>query len=115
MIIRKDECRNETREHMRGGAGEVCIRHFTDRDGLYGKGRMFSHILLKPGCEVGKHDHHNEEEIFVFIKGSAVYDDNGTEYNVHEGDIAFCKDGEYHRVINNTDEDCEMIALILDK
>lgn len=115
MITRKEECKSETREHMRGGAGEVCITHFTDRDGLYGKGRMFSKILLKPGCEVGNHDHHNEEEIFFIIKGQGTYNDNGVLSVVKEGDITFCQDGESHGLINDTDSDLEMVALILDK
>ena len=115
MIIKSEERKSETREHMRGGAGEVVITHYTDREGLYDKGRMLAHILLKPGCEVGYHDHQNEEEIFIVVKGEAVYNDNGVETVIKVGDSTYCRHGENHGVINKSDEDCELVALILDK
>lgn len=115
MITKYEELKTETREHMRDGAGEVVITHFTDRKGLYGKGRMLAKILLKPGCEVGYHDHQNEEEIFIITKGQAVYNDNGVKTVVKPGDVTFCRHGENHGIINESDADCEMVALILDK
>ena len=45
--------------------------------------------------------------------GRAIYNDDGTEYEVGAGDVMICEDGHGHAIRNVTEEDCEFTALIV--
>ncbi len=47
------------------------------------------------------------------MKGSGLYNDNGTPVRVYPGDTAVCNDGELHGLVNDGEEPLEFIALIL--
>ena len=99
---------------IRGGNGEAEMHKILNNtEELYGKGRMFNHLILAPGYSIGEHRHEGDNEIFYFLKGSGVYNDNGTPVRVFPGDTAICNDGELHSLVNDGDEPLEFIALIL--
>ena len=102
-------------EHMRGGAGYVLAKRIlNDPDEMYKKGRLFNHMTLDPGCEVGLHMHDGDGETYYILKGRGkYYDGKDKTVEVGPGDIMFCGDGEYHGMINDGDEPIEFIALIL--
>ncbi|MDO4519329.1 MAG: cupin domain-containing protein [Eubacteriales bacterium] len=114
MIRKAENCTKEYREHMRDGAGTVEITNFIgSAEELNNKGRLFSKITLKPGCGIGYHVHENESELFYIIKGNAIYNDNGTEVPVSEGDVTICPPGSGHCISNPSEEVVELVALIL--
>ena len=113
MIRHNDEFKVEIREHMRGGAGQVVVTNFVDKEELHNNARLFGQITLEPGCEIGVHEHNGESEIFFFEEGSGIYIDNGTELNIKAGDVAICGPGESHGVINNTESTLKFVALIV--
>ena len=99
---------------LRNGNGEVEMRKILNDAGeLYGKGRMFNHMILAPGRSIGEHTHEGDNEIFYFLRGSGTYNDNGSPVRVFPGDTAVCNDGECHSLVNDGDEPLEFIALIL--
>ena len=99
---------------IRNGNGEAEMRKIlNDVDELYGKGRLFNHMVLAPGRSIGEHTHVGDNEIFYFLKGSGTYNDNGNCVSVYPGDTAVCNDGELHGLVNDGDEPLEFIALIL--
>ena len=99
---------------IRGGNGEAEMRKITEGEGeLYGKGRMFNHMILAPGKSIGEHTHTGDNEIFYFLSGTGTYNDNGTKVTVHPGDTTICNDGELHGLVNDGTEPLEFIALIL--
>ncbi len=103
---RRDVC-------VQGGRGLVHIKELTDRDGLYGHGRMFAHVTLDPGCSIGDHDHHHETEFYYIVSGEGVFHDDDTEVIVRAGDICATGYGHRHGMENRTDAPLEMIALIV--
>jgi len=103
---RKDAC-------IRDGKGLVHMKELTDKEGLYGHGRLFAHLVLDPGCSIGYHDHHHETEFYYILKGEGVFNDNGTEVIVHGGDICATGYGEGHSLENKSDTPVELIALIV--
>ena len=114
MIRRKDECKIEYREHMRGGDGTAKVTSFiTGADELCGKGRVFSRITLEPGCSIGYHVHEGDIEFFYILTGTGVYSDNGELVTVHAGDVAICEEGHGHSMSNQSNEVLEMIALVV--
>ena len=99
---------------IRGGKGEAEMHKILNNaEELYGKGRMFNHMILAPGNSIGEHRHEGDNEIFYFLKGSGLYNDNGNTVRVRPGDTAVCSNGEFHSLINDGAEPLEFIALIL--
>lgn len=114
MIRKQDELKVEYREHMRDGAGTVQLTHFINGAAeLYDKGRLFAKITLQPGCGIGYHVHEADSEIFYILKGTAQYNDNGTDTVVKAGDVTICKKGEGHAIHNATDEVVEVVAVVV--
>ncbi len=99
---------------IRNGNGEAEMHKILNGpDEFYGKGRMFNHMILAPGRSIGEHRHEGDNEIFYFLKGSGLYNDNGKAVRVRPGDTAVCNDGELHSLVNDGEEPLEFIALIL--
>ena len=99
---------------IRNGNGDAELRKILNgTEELYGKGRMFNHMVLAPGRSIGEHTHEGDNEIFYFIKGSGLYNDNGNPVRVYPGDTAICNNGELHSLVNDGEEPLEFIALIL--
>ena len=97
-----------------GGAGEVESRMILrGAPEMLGKGRMFNHVVLRPGCEIGPHVHHGDCETYYFLSGRGEYDDNGRLIEVGPGDTTFVGDGEGHSLRCLGDEPLEFIALVL--
>ena len=114
MIRRKEECKTEYREKMRGGDGTAIVTSLiAGPEELNGKGRLFSRITLNPGCSIGFHVHENESELFYIVKGTAEYNDGGTVRTVTAGDMTICPSGTGHGIANRTDEVVKVVAVIL--
>ena len=113
MIRRSDEKTVDVRKMFDGAGEAVMHRILNGADEMYGKGRVFSHLHLKPGCEVGWHVHRGDGETYYILRGRGLYNDNGTEVEVGPGDVTFVDSGEGHALLNNGEEELEAIALIL--
>ena len=113
MVRTKNEQKVEYK-CIRNGNGEAELHLILNgEEELYGKGRLFNHMILAPGRSIGEHMHVGDNEVFYFLKGSGLYNDNGTPVRVHPGDTAVCSSGEIHSLVNDSDEPLEFIALIL--
>lgn len=98
-----------------GGAGHVLVEPLLDEEGLGKAGKLFAKVTLKPGFEVGHHEHHDEIEAYYILSGTGMYEDNGQAMPVEPGDVLYCDDGHGHGVKNTGTEDLEFIALILNR
>ena len=115
-MIRHFEERVHEKKQMFGGAGEAVFhRILNGPEEMYGKGRVFSHLVLEKGAEIGWHVHHGDGETYCILKGRGEYNDNGTLLEVGPGDVTFVDDGEGHALKGISDEPLEAIALILYK
>ena len=115
-MIKRNETLPRGQKKMFDGAGEVRnIQILQPGEEMYNKGRVFNHVFLDPGCEVGWHVHHGDGETYYILKGTVEYNDNGTLVQVYPGDMTFVDDGEGHSLKNTGDETLEAIALILFK
>ena len=113
MYRPREEAQTESK-CIRGGIGETrMIKILNGADEMYGKGRLFNIMTLDPGNSIGEHFHEGDNEIFYFLSGTGVYNDNGTEVRIRPGDTAVCGDGEKHGVINDGAEPLVFVALIL--
>lgn len=113
MLRKKDDQTIEFK-CIREGIGEVEMHRIAEGvDELYGKGRLFNHMIVAPGNSIGSHMHEGDNEIFYFLSGTGEYNDNGTVVHVGPGDTAICNDGEVHGLVNTGNVPLEFIALIL--
>ncbi|NJD01498.1 MAG: cupin domain-containing protein [Ruminiclostridium sp.] len=113
MIQPVENMETETRDKMRGGNGEIGLRHILKQNQLKGKCRLFSELVIKPGCSIGLHRHDGEEEIFYIVKGEGLADDNGSKQLLKAGDVMLTGDGASHSIENTGNVDLVIIAVIL--
>ena len=113
MIIKAEQCKADARANMKGGDGTVYVTEFVSPADLNDKGRLFGKIHLDPGASIGYHIHEGESELFYVLNGTAVYNDNGTEYPLCAGDTAIVTAGNGHCIANKGNEPVDLIALIV--
>ena len=113
MIRRAGTYDVSTRENMRGGTGTVRIEHYWTKDELKGKTRLCAKLVLQPGTSIGFHDHVDEEEVFIVVRGQGRVTDGEREELVSEGDTILTGDGAGHAVEAVGDEALELVAVIV--
>lgn len=113
-MVRKSADKLSNSKKMFGGAGEIKMQLILEGpEEMQGKGRVFDHVVIEPGCEIGWHVHESESETYYILKGQGQYNDNGQVVTVGPGDVTVVGVGQGHSMINNGTENLEMIALIL--
>lgn len=101
---------------MFNGEGEAEMHVILNgADEMYNKGRVFNHVFLAPGAEIGWHVHKGDGETYYILSGKGEYSDNGSIITVGPGDVTFVDEGEGHSMKNIGVEPLEAIALILFK
>lgn len=113
MIKRANELTTEIFSNRFGGKGDIKITKLIENEQFQGKGRLFAHNILEPGCSLGWHEHKGDIEAYYIIKGEGTVDDNGTPVQVSVGDVVYTNNGESHSIENTGTERLEFIALIL--
>ena len=89
-MTKKSERQPIKAENVAGGAGYILKEELIKGEQLGAYCKMFNEVTLKPGCEIGYHEHHGETETYYLTKGAGIYNDNGKEYPV-----SFTKEGRF--------------------
>ncbi len=104
------------KEHLRGGEGHVIMYPILTENELMGHATMYSRVVIPPHCSIGHHQHIGNTEPYYILKGEGVFTDaDGSKVVVHAGDICKIECGESHAIANESEEDLEMIALIINE
>jgi len=112
-MIRRKEDLVTISKNIRGGSGEIQVTELMKADEFCEKGRLFAKMTVKPGNSVGQHTHMGDFEAYYVLKGEGKYVDNNVEKRIYAGDFTLTNDGEGHELVNDTNEDMEIIALVL--
>ena len=64
------------------------------------KNLVVSKTVLHPGKETGGHSHKDQEEVYMFSKGSGKMKVGEKTYNVRQGSIILIPKGDFHKVWN---------------
>ncbi len=112
MIRKSADMVREVRERMRGGAGNVSIRHVFTKDEFTAPVRLCAQVTLPPGAGIGPHTHATEDEVYIIIKGTGILDDGETQTRVNAGDAVLTGNGESHAITNDGEETLELMAFI---
>ena len=115
-MFRRSEEKIVESKKLFGGAGEAEMHKILNgAPEMYNKGRVFNHLVLHPGCEIGWHVHQGDGETYFIVRGRGLYNDNGRTVEVGPGDVTFVDAGEGHSLRCLGDEPLEAVALILYK
>jgi mannose-6-phosphate isomerase-like protein (cupin superfamily) len=112
MIVWKNEFTGEIKKNMRGGDGEIELKHILSADKMK-HARLFANITIPVGASIGEHDHVNETEYYVINKGNGIVVDDGIEKQVAAGDVVVTGDGAKHSIRNSGKTPLEMLAIII--
>jgi quercetin dioxygenase-like cupin family protein len=111
--------RKSIAEVLTNTAGEkdtVIFESANTQEELLNKCSLFGRMTLKPGCRMGYHLHEGDIESYYIISGKGLYTCEGVKTEVSSGDMAYCRNGEKHDLINTEEDDLVVMALIvLDK
>lgn len=106
----------EVKSNLRGGNGEIHYNHILTAEELMGHGTLFSHTILPPGSSIGFHQHVGNTEPYYILKGTGIFTDtDGTQTEVHAGDVCVIQCGESHALENIGEDSLEIIALIINE
>lgn len=93
-------------EKFNGGEGRLVAKMFND-----GKNKILRG-LLEPGCSIGMHTHKTSSEIIFILSGTATMRMGDTEEILNAGDCHYCRQGESHSLINQSDADVTFYAVV---
>ena len=113
MIRKRDKRETETRKDMRGGTGEVVIRHYFKKDEVNASCRLCAELIIAPEASIGLHEHNDEDELFIIQSGRGIIVDGGKETEIEEGDSILTGKGASHSIRNTGDVDLVVTAIIM--
>ena len=113
MIKKKTAQDVEVRKNMRGGDGEVTVRHYLKPEEITARTRLCAELVLPPGASIGVHDHVEEDEIYIIQKGKGMMTDGGKEVPVETGDVILTGKGASHSIRNIGTENLIVTAVII--
>ena len=94
---------------FKGGEKSVEAKMFFD-----GKNRIMR-LRLVPGASIGMHTHETNCEILFVLEGTATFIADGKEEQVGVGDCHYCEKGHTHTLINKTETDIILFAVVAEQ
>ena len=106
MLIDFDAMQVNVIPHMRGGEKEVAARMYSDDLGKIMRGRLI------PGASIGLHTHETSSEILYVLSGTGKVLCDGVYEALSAGSCHYCPKGHTHSLINDSDGDLELFAVV---
>ena len=91
---------------FQGGIGDIEAKIYADD-----LNRIVKSVYA-PGTSTGYHRHDDSSEIIFILAGGCKVLHEGKEERLVSGNCHYCKKGESHAVINDSDEDLVMYAVV---
>lgn len=112
MVINSKDMQVEKKVNMRGGPGTVTLIHYEQKENMK-NARLLAKVTIPPGAGIGEHDHVNETEYYIILKGNGEVNDDGVIKSVKEGDLVVTGGGAKHSIKNAGNDDLILIAAIV--
>ena len=106
MIIDYSSIEEQTEVKFKGGNGELVTKNFVDDKNII----MMSH--LKPGANIGYHQHEQNSEIIFILSGEGHFEYDGTIEKVKAGDVHYCPMGHSHAFYNDGPDNLSYFAIV---
>lgn len=91
---------------FKGGVGDFICKSTFDGVNKIINGR------LEPGSSIGWHQHVTNSEIIFIIEGNGKCIVEGGEEKLTAGDCHYCRKGEFHSLVNDSDKDLLFCAVV---
>lgn len=91
------------------GKGEIIFRRVLDREFASGI-EFLDYTVMPPKTTIGYHQHVGSEEVYVILSGSGKMMLNGTEKRVSVNDVILARNGDWHGLENDTDENLVILV-----
>lgn len=69
--------------------------------------------IVKPGAQIGVHEHHVDDEIYYILRGKATMVVNGEERAVAPGDCILLRCGGWHGLRSDSDDEVHVLVIDL--
>lgn len=113
MIRNVHEQSVEIRSRMRGGEGDVTIRHYFKPGECRAPIRLCAKLVIPPGASIGTHEHIDEDEVYIVTRGTGELRDGEHATRVNAGDAVLTGSGGQHAIVNDGAEPLELVAMIV--
>ena len=106
MIIDFDSMEEKVLPNFKGGEKEMAAKMFFDGMNRILKGR------LAPGASIGLHTHDTSSEVIIITKGCGCVIYDGEKIPVKAGDVHYCPKGHSHTLINDSNSELGLTAIV---
>jgi len=111
MIRNFLSCESETYQNSHGGIGEIAIQKVFRRADFQGGWDFALRVIMSPHSSMGIHEHGQDEEMYIILKGEGLMTIEGREQRVGVGDMVLNKPGGIHGLLNDTDAEMELLII----
>ena len=94
-----------------GGQGPILFQRVLPGSEFRSKIDFVDCTVIPPGSTIGRHEHHGNEEIYFIVSGTPLMRVSGEEKRLQKGALAVVRDGEWHELINDTDENVDILVI----
>ncbi|MDR1096465.1 MAG: cupin domain-containing protein [Spirochaetaceae bacterium] len=113
MIIHRKTMKVELKDKLREGEGRASVTHLVPAE-TRRHCSFFAEVSLEPGSSIGRHDHPQDIEYYIILRGTGTVNDNGSEVTVRKGDVVITGNGSFHDIKSTGPGMLDMIAVIMD-
>ena len=93
-------------KNFKGGEGELRAQRYVDDL------NKIMHAILPSGSSIGEHVHEDSSEIIYIMSGHGSVIDDGVRKPLEAGMCHYCPKGHSHSVINDSDGELEVFAVV---
>lgn len=92
------------RNSEHGGTGPINFRRLLKGSDFASSIDFVDYSSIPPGSTIGRHDHFGTEELYYVVAGTPIVGVDGVHRRLEPGDVAVVRSGQWHELINDTDQ-----------
>jgi quercetin dioxygenase-like cupin family protein len=95
----------------------VSMKTIFDESVIQGGRTLLGTVSIPPGARIplSGTGSHEQDEYGIVLKGSILTMSGGKEYRVSSGQATFIPNGEEHWALNDGQEDCEIVWVLVNR
>ena len=94
-----------------GGIGSIEFRRLLEAHDFLSNVDFVDVSVIPPGCTFGPHKHVDNEELYCILRGEPLVRVDGFEQRLTRGDIAVVRSGQWHELVNDTQDEVEIFVI----
>lgn len=111
MIRNYLTCESEVFQNGHGGIGEIFVHKVFRRTDFKGGWDFALRVVMPPNSSMGVHQHEQNEEMYILLKGEGLMTIEGNKQRVGVGDMILNKPEGTHGLFNDSDRDIELLIV----